>query len=222
MSKLDELKLSHPETVRDMLLAWRNTKQKCQNPRHADYAYYGARGIRVCDRWQSFENFVEDMGLRPEGLTLERRDNDGHYEPSNCVWATRQEQSDNRRVSATVEWQGERMSVSAWERRFGWKAGTLKARLNRLGYSIEEAFTKPVKPGAKLPGRQYTPRPKPDMSRVPRGLASANTKLTPDDLDQMRMRHALGESFSSLARAFNVTTTTASCAVQKLKAYKDT
>lgn len=222
MSRLDELKIAHPETVRAMKYAWKNAIRRCGDPRHQDYAYYGARGIQVCERWQSFENFVEDMGLRPEGLTLERRDNDGNYEPSNCVWATRQAQTDNRRVSATVEWQGERMSVAAWERRFGWKAGTLKARLNRLGYTVEEAFTKPVKPGGKLPGRTYAARSKPDMSRVPRGLASKLTRLAPEDLAAMRARHAAGESFSALARAFSVSITTASNAIQKLKAYKDT
>lgn len=223
MSKLDDLRISHPETVKAMKAAWANTLRKCRDLRHADYRYYGARGITVCARWDSFENFVEDMGLRPDELTLERRDNDGNYEPGNCVWATRQTQTENRRVSATVEWQGERMSVAAWERRFGWKAGTLKARLGRLGYTVDEAFTKPVQCGVKLSSREYAPRRKPDMSRMPKGLQHPHTKLSLEAVQEMRKRHYEGgESFSKLGRDFGVSVTTASNAVQKLKTYKDT
>lgn len=76
---------------------WKMMWQRCTNPTYDKYDYYGGRGIKVCERWKEFENFLEDMGERPEGKTLDRIDSDGDYEKSNCRWATREEQVDNRR-----------------------------------------------------------------------------------------------------------------------------
>lgn len=77
--------------------SWKMMMQRCNNPVYDSYPYYGGRGIKICDRWKEFENFLEDMGERPKDMTLDRIDSDGDYEKDNCRWATREQQVDNRR-----------------------------------------------------------------------------------------------------------------------------
>lgn len=84
---------------------WSDMNRRCSDPSRRDYAYYGKRGIKVCERWHTFENFLADMGERPPGLTIDRIDSTGDYEPGNCRWATRAEQV--HRISFS-EWQERR------------------------------------------------------------------------------------------------------------------
>lgn len=84
--------------------SWNSMIRRCTDVKRTNYRHYGGRGIKVCQRWlDSFENFLADMGVRPPDTSLDRRENDGNYEPGNCKWSTRKEQSNNRRKRARTK-----------------------------------------------------------------------------------------------------------------------
>lgn len=214
---MDETKIKQA-----MRSAFQMTKQRCYNLKCRDYPSYGGRGITVCDRWlASTDNMIADMGLRPRGMTLERKDNEGPYSPSNCVWATRKAQASNTRSSIKLTHNGRTQTLSEWSKETGVAYHTLKARVMRLGYTPEQALRKSVKFGAMPEGRTK-PRHRPDMSRVPRGINHKLTSLSAEQVLRMReMYLGGGETFTSLAKKFNVCIETSSNAVQALGAYKD-
>lgn len=120
---------------------WIRIKQRCGNPNNIGYDLYGGRGIRVCDRWQnSFDAFYEDMGPRPSDKhSIDRIDNDGNYEPSNCRWATVGVQSNNKRTNRVVVFNGSRVTLSEAEKLCGISQKTLGARL-RSGVPADKLF----------------------------------------------------------------------------------
>lgn len=123
---------------------WENMMRRCTSPTCPSYHRYGARGIRVCRRWQQYTNFLADMGRRPsKEFSIERINNDGHYSPTNCRWATVREQASNTRRNRFITAKGETLTHSEWARRLGAEVSTVRSRI-RLGWSEFDAVTKPI------------------------------------------------------------------------------
>lgn len=112
---------------------WLGMRNRCESQSHKHFDRYGGRGISVCARWQVFENFLADMGERPAGLTIERKDNDKGYEPGNCVWATRKQQSANTRHAYRIPLGGRVLPLGDAARELGVPMGRLRSRIKALG-----------------------------------------------------------------------------------------
>lgn len=122
---------THGMTGTPTFISWDSMKQRCLNPKHKSYSDYGGRGVKVCKRWlESFENFLADMGEHPDGMTLERDEVDGDYEPSNCRWATSKEQGNNRRNSRHITMGGKTMTIAQWAEELGMSRQALRHRIN--------------------------------------------------------------------------------------------
>lgn len=119
---------------------WGDMLSRCLNKNDTGFKNYGARGITVSERWKSFLLFLQDMGLRPHGLTLERIDNNRGYSPENCRWATRLEQAQNTSRVRLITHNGLTLSISAWGRKSKHSRATMCRRLER-GWSMEKALT---------------------------------------------------------------------------------
>lgn len=124
---------------------WASMLSRCNVQTDKGFYKYGARGIRVCERWHDFINFRADMGECPTGLSIDRIDNDGNYEPGNCRWATPKEQARNTRRNVFLEFDGQKRCVSDWAQRIGVAESTLRVRV-RMGWSADRVLTAPVKP----------------------------------------------------------------------------
>lgn len=118
---------------------WQAMRDRCSNPNRKDWHRYGGRGIRVCSRWEQFENFLHDMGSAPPGLTLDRIDNEKGYTPDNCRWASRRQQSYNSTKIVWVTHAGQTRSISDWCRTTGVPKATYYSRRKR-GWAIAAAL----------------------------------------------------------------------------------
>ncbi len=137
--------LKHGLAHGDLYRIWERMISRCHNPVNPAFADYGGRGIKVCQRWRdSVQAFVADMGKRPSRkYSVNRKDNNGDYEPSNCEWATDLEQARNTRRNHFITLNGETLCLSAWCERLKIKGDCFHSRLKR-GWSEEEALTIPV------------------------------------------------------------------------------
>lgn len=135
---------THGDAATPLHRVWCLLRQRCENPRNQDYPRYGARGIRVCKRWQDYANFKADMGPHPgPGWSIDRRNNDRGYSKSNCRWATATQQANNRKSNHILTFRGKSRTISEWARETGLPVQTLSARARR-GWSHEKALTEPL------------------------------------------------------------------------------
>lgn len=141
--------------------SWQHMIERCTDPTDKKFHRYGGRGIKVCDRWLgSFQNFLEDMGIKPSGTTIDRIENNGNYEPSNCRWATKWEQAWNTSQNKKIRYSGEDRCLADWAQRHGLLRSTVLSRLSR-GYSMVEAL--------RLGKRPNPCKGKPMLNRIGKG-----------------------------------------------------
>ena len=142
----------HGLTYSPIWQAWSGMRRRCGDPNHKSFKDYGGRGIMVCPQWESFETFYADMAPRPAGMTIERIDNDGDYEPGNCRWATWTEQARNKRSNVAIEAFGETKIVVAWaeDSRCAVSLDALQKRIE-AGWPSERALTETKYASRRLP-----------------------------------------------------------------------
>lgn len=136
------------KTHRPEYWVWDAMVRRCHDPKNKGFANYGARGIQVCDRWHTFENFLADMGPRPGGkreFSVERRDNDGPYSPKNCRWLPIGRQTENTRRSRLVTYHGNRVRFFDLTRRMSRdERETRRTRMDAHGWTADEAIDIPI------------------------------------------------------------------------------
>ena len=131
-------RLSHKPTH----TAWRSMKSRCLNPKNASYYRYGGRGISICEDWLlDFRNFLNDMGVKPDGMQLDRINNDGNYNKENCRWVAPVQNARNKSSNRTIEYNGEEKTVSEWAEIIGITRQGLRYRIE-IGYSIHDCINK--------------------------------------------------------------------------------
>lgn len=136
------LRFSHGLAKHPLYHTWINMKKRCDDIHYRQYDNYGGRGIKICNRWYDVAKFIEDVyPTYIEGLELDRIDNNGNYEPSNCRWITHSENNNNKRDNRRVEYNGEIRTAKQWSIHLNMKYTTLLRRLDCM--SVEDALTKP-------------------------------------------------------------------------------
>lgn len=140
------IQIKHSQSYTREYKTWIAIKRRCCDPNNCGYPRYGAVGIKICDKWiNDFPAFYADMGPKPTPKhSIDRKDNDGNYEPGNCRWATTAEQARNKRNNHFFEFNGKRQTLPDWSREVGISHSTLINRIYKYGWTPEMAFTTPI------------------------------------------------------------------------------
>ncbi|BAZ39425.1 hypothetical protein NIES4101_53780 [Calothrix sp. NIES-4101] len=158
-SRISSANKTHGMSETRTFKIWSRMIFRCSSPSDRGYKNYGARGIKVCQRWlDSFENFLADMGEAPVGMSLDRIDNNGDYEPENCRWANSRQQANNRRNNLRYEYDGAMMTVREISEATGVSASLLGDRIQRMGWSVQDAIRRPCRsyPKYEYQGKSLT------------------------------------------------------------------
>lgn len=131
---------THGMTKSPEYITWRGMHDRCRHKGHYGYKYYGGKGVKVCERWNRFENFLADMGRRPKGSWLDRKKNGLGYRKSNCRWATPTEQRLNRHDVHWVVVEGKRMNLTEACKKLGKVYSTIHSRIYKAGKTPQEAI----------------------------------------------------------------------------------
>lgn len=148
----------HGMTRTRIYRAWCDMMARCYSKACRNFRYYGAKNVKVCERWHNFENFLEDMGLPPKGMSLDRINPSGDYEPNNCRWADQETQNRNKRKTKYIEHDGKKLTIGQLAKMYGLCDSVLRHRLRRN--SIEVALNQPVAEIKRYPykGKMMTRR----------------------------------------------------------------
>lgn len=138
-------RLTHGLTKSRTYKSWNNMMMRCFWPGHIGWEHYGGRGITVCERWKTFSNFHADMGIRPDGQSLDRIDREKDYCPENCRWATGEQQMRNTSYNRILSLHGITMCATEWELALGFRSGTIFKRAKR-GWDTLKILSTPVRP----------------------------------------------------------------------------
>lgn len=129
-----------------LFVVWQSMMWRCYRKTDNGYPNYGGRGIEVCQRWrESFQHFFEDMGFPPANHSIDRIDNNGNYEPSNCRWADPKQQANNMRVNRLLTVNGTTLTVAQWALKYGLTQARIVQRIDRLGWPVEKAVCTPAR-----------------------------------------------------------------------------
>jgi len=139
-----EVHTTHGDWGSSEYTTWDAMLARCRNPEYESYSHYGGRGIKVCDRWLTYENFLSDMGRKPSKQhSIDRIDNDGDYCPGNCRWATQSEQNRNTSRNLMLTFNGLTMCAADWGDSLGIPGGEISRRIRR-GWTVQRALETPL------------------------------------------------------------------------------